>query len=197
MKENIFKAYLNIFLTMAKIGLFTFGGGYAMISLIEAEIVEKKGWITKDEFINLIAIAESTPGPIAINMATYIGLKKAGIIGAIIATLSVSLPSFVIIYIISLFIEEFLNLKYANYAFKGIQACVTLLILNAGIKLFKQMDKNVFNILLFSITIICIILFSILNVTFSVIYYILICGLLGLFVYLVKYFKDKKVTNNA
>ena len=143
------KGYLSLFLTMLKIGLFTFGGGYAMIALLENEFVEKKKWLEKDEFLDVAAIAESTPGPIAINAATYIGYKNAGITGSIAATLGICVPSFVIIYMISLFFDAFLSLTYIAYAFKGIQMCVVYLILSAGFKMLKQMKKTVFNICIF------------------------------------------------
>ena len=97
----------DLFRTFAKIGVFTFGGGYAMIALLENEFVEKKKWLEKDEFLDVAAIAESTPGPIAINCATYIGYKKAGVLGSAAATLGVILPSFIIIYAISLFLMHF------------------------------------------------------------------------------------------
>ena len=108
------KGYLSLFLTMLKIGLFTFGGGYAMIALLENEFVEKKKWLEKDEFLDVAAIAESTPGPIAINAATYIGYNNFGIIGSMIATLGICIPSFVIIYAISLFFDAFHSLKTAR-----------------------------------------------------------------------------------
>ena len=95
--------YLKLFLTFFEIGLFTFGGGYAMISLIENNCVEKKKWITHDEMMNITVIAESTPGPIAINCATYVGLKKGGFLGALLATLGVVVPSFIIIFLISMY----------------------------------------------------------------------------------------------
>ena len=136
------KKYFNLFFTMLKIGLFTFGGGYAMLALIENEFVSKKGWIDKDEFLDLVAIAESTPGPIAINAATYIGYKQCGVGGSLAATVGVCIPSFVIIYTISLFLDVFLSLKLVAAAFRGIQVCVIYLILSAGIKMLKQMKKS-------------------------------------------------------
>lgn len=181
-----------IFISMFKIGLFTFGGGYAMISFFESEFVNKKKWLDHDEFMNILVIAESTPGPVAINMATYIGYKQKKIIGSIFATLGMVLPSFTIIFIISLFFNNLLENKYVAAAFKGIQACVIFLILSAGIKLFKKMKKNVFNIIVMSITFILVVLFSILDVSFSSIFYILISGCLGLFVYLIGSIKSKK-----
>ena len=178
------KGYLWLFLTMLKIGLFTFGGGYAMIALLENEFVEKKKWLEKDEFLDVAAIAESTPGPIAINAATYMGYKNAGIIGSIIATLGICIPSFVIIYAISLFFDAFLSLTLVEYAFKGIQICVVYLILTAGLKMLKQMKKTAFNIIIVSITIICMVVFSLFSVKFSTIFYILISGACGVVVYL-------------
>lgn len=130
---------LDLFLTFAKIGLFTFGGGYAMISIIEDNCVEHKGWITHDEMMNITVIAESTPGPIAINCATYTGYKKAGIMGAVAATLGMVLPSFVIIYLISIFLDNFLELTLVANAFKGIKIAVGILILNAAFTMLKKM----------------------------------------------------------
>ena len=187
------KGYLWLFLTMLKIGLFTFGGGYAMIVLLENEFVEKKKWLEKDEFLDVTAIAESTPGPIAINAATYIGYKNAGIIGSIIATLGICIPSFVIIYVISLFFDAFLSLTLVAYAFKGIQICVVYLILTAGLKMLKQMKKTVFNMIIILVTLICMVVFSLFAVKFSTIFYILISGICGVVVYLLgKIRKEKK-----
>ena len=178
------KGYLSLFLTMLKIGLFTFGGGYAMIALLENEFVEKKKWLEKDEFLDVAAIAESTPGPIAINAATYIGYKNSGMIGSMIDTLVICIPSFVIIYVISLFFDAFLSLTLVAYAFKGIQICVVYLILTAGLKMLKQMKKTTFNMIIISITLICMIVFSLFAVKFSTIFYILISGACGVAVYL-------------
>jgi len=178
------KLILQLFLTMLKIGAFTFGGGYAMIALLENEFVEKKKWLDKDEFLNIAAIAESTPGPIAINSASYIGYKNAGVLGSVFATLGVCIPSFVIIYIISLFFDTFLTLTYVEYAFRGIQVCVVYLILSAGIKMLKQMERNAFNIIVICATLLCMVLFSVLAVNFSTVFYILISGTAGVLVYL-------------
>ena len=187
------KGYLSLFLTMLKIGLFTFGGGYAMIALLENEFVEKKKWLEKDEFLDVAAIAESTPGPIAINAATYIGYKNSGMLGSMIATLGICIPSFVIIYAISLFFDAFLSLTLVAYAFKGIQICVVYLILTAGLKMLKQMKKTVFNMIIISITLICMIVFSLFAVKFSTIFYILISGACGVAVYLLgKIRKEEK-----
>ena len=187
------KEYLSLFLTMLKIGLFTFGGGYAMIALLENEFVSKKKWLEKDDFLDVAAIAESTPGPIAINAATYIGYQNAGIIGSIMATLGICIPSFVIIYVISLFFDAFLSLTLVAYAFKGIHVCVVYLILSAGLRMLKQMKKTAFNVIIISVTFICMVVFSLFAVKFSTIFYILISGACGVVVYLLdKLRKEEK-----
>lgn len=177
---------------MFKIGLFTFGGGYAMIAVFENEFVSRKKWLETDEFLDMIAIAESTPGPIAINTATYIGYKREKILGSTISTLGMCLPSFIIIYTISLFFNQFLEIEFVAKAFKGIQVCVVFLILNAGIKLFKKLEKTPFNIILFTITASLIVIFSLFGVDFSSIFYILASAVLGLSIYLVGRYKKKK-----
>ena len=186
------RKYLNLFLTMFKIGLFTFGGGYAMIALLENEFVSKKEWIEKDEFLDMVAIAESTPGPIAINAATYIGYKMLGFPGSFTATVAVCIPSFVIIYTISLFFDAFLSITLVSYAFRGIQVCVIWLILSAGLKMLKQMKKTAFNILILSAVILCMVAFSVLSVSFSTIFYILLSGSIGLFIYVLGLLREKK-----
>lgn len=186
------KNCLALFVSFFKIGLITFGGGYAMIAIIESELVEKKKWIEKTEFLDVIAIAESTPGPIAINSATFIGYKRGGFWGSFFATLGVVMPSFIIIFAISFFFEKFLSLEYVGYAFKGIQACVAYLILSAGIKMFKGLKKNAFNVVLFGLTVAVMVTLDLLAVSFSSVYYILIGGAVGIVVYLVSFAKDKK-----
>lgn len=191
---NKLKNSIKLFLTMFKIGLFTFGGGYAMIALLENEFVEKKKWLTKEDFLNMLAIAESTPGPIAINSATYIGYKTAGVLGSAFATLGVCLPSFIIIYIISLFFDAFLSLTFVKYAFLGIRACVVYLIASAGFKLFKGLKKNFLSITLFIVVLGVMTAFSIFAIDFSTIFYILICGTIGLVTYLIGLAAKKEVT---
>ena len=186
------KKYLSLFLTMMKIGLFTFGGGYAMIALLENEFVEKKKYIEKDEFLDMVAIAESTPGPIAINAATYLGYKHAGFFGSLVATVGVVIPSFIIIFAISLFFDAFLSFTLVEYAFRGIQVCVIYLIFSAGLKMLKSMKKTAFSITIVSAVMLCMILFSLFAVKFSTILYILICGCIGLFAYFLKAMKKKK-----
>lgn len=179
------KILLSLFFTMLKIGLFTFGGGYAMVVLIEHEFVDKKGWLEKNDFYDILAIAESTPGPIAINSATFIGYRLAGVLGSIFATVAVCIPSIVIIYIISLFFDAFLSLTLVGYAFKGIQVCVSYLILSAGVKMIKKMPKNTLSIILTSLTVIVYIAFSLFAVSFSSIFYILIGAGVSVLVYLI------------
>ena len=174
-----------LFLTMLKIGLFTFGGGYAMIALLENEFVSKRRWLDKDEFLDMAAIAESTPGPIAINAATYIGYKNGGVFGALVATLGICVPSFTIIYLISLFFDTFLSLTYVAYAFKGIQICVVYLIFSAGIKMLKKIKKSVFNVVAVTATFVTMITLSIFAVKVSTIFYILISGIAGVVIYLI------------
>ena len=170
------KKLLKLFISFFKIGLFTFGGGYAMISLVEHEFVEKQKTVTEDEFLDLIAIAESTPGPIAINMATFIGKKSAGFIGALIATLAVVLPSFLIIFTISLFFENLLEYTIIQKAFKGISCAVSVIILFAGIKLLKNFKKNPINFILFGIVVAFMVLNELKIISFT---YLTICLILG------------------
>ncbi len=184
------KTILSLFLTMLKIGAFTFGGGYAMISLLQNEFVSRKKWLSEDEFLDVVAIAESTPGPIAINSSTYIGYRMAGFWGSFFATLAVCIPSFTIIFTISLFFDRFLKFTFAGNAFKGIQACVVYLILSAGIKMFKSLKKDLLSLVILGVTVLCMVLFSIFSVRFSAVFYILISGVIGLFAYLVR--KAKK-----
>lgn len=136
---------LDLFFSFAKIGLFTFGGGYAMIFVIEDLCVEKRKWITHDEMMNVTVIAESTPGPISINCATFVGYKRAGLPGAIAASIGVVLPSFIIIYVISRFLDNFLEIQVIANAFKGIKCAVGVLIVNAAVNMFRKMKKTIFS----------------------------------------------------
>lgn len=191
MKKNRAGKLIWIFLVMLKIGLFTFGGGYAMIALLENEFVTKKKWIGKDEFLDMIAIAESTPGPAAVNSATYLGYRVGGFPGAFLGTLAVCIPSFIIIYAISLFFDAFLSIKYVGYAFRGVQACVIYLIASAGLKLFREMKKDVLSMVLCGASLVCMVAFSLFAVSFSSVFYILIAGAVGVFVYLVGRLRKK------
>ena len=155
---------LQLLLSMLKIGCFAFGGGYAIIALLEDEFVSKRQWVDHDEFLDVVAIAESTPGPIAINVATYIGYKQKGFWGALVATVGMCLPSFVIMYLISLFYEQFMEIALVAAAFKGIQICVVYLIASAGLKILKKMKKTPRNVAVFSITCVGMIVCTLLDV---------------------------------
>lgn len=133
---------LDLFLTFARIGLFTFGGGYAMIGIFEDVCVERKKWISHDDMMNITVIAESTPGPIAINCATFIGYKQAGFVGSILATFGVVLPSFVVIFLISMCLDNFMELTLVANAFKGIKVGVGIIIVNAAMNMIKKMSSK-------------------------------------------------------
>ena len=186
------KELFTIFFAMMKIGAFTFGGGYAMIALLENEFVGKRGWLEKDEFLDVAAIAESTPGPIAINASTYVGYKRMGFLGALVATLGMCLPSFIIIYIISLFFDAFLSFEIVGYAFRGIQIGVIYIILSAGFKMFKGMKKTFFNLSVIWTVLVLMVTCSLFAVNFSTVFYILISGIVGIVVYLVGRAKNKE-----
>ena len=137
---------ITLFLTFAKIGLFTFGGGYAMLSMIEHICVTQKQWITHEDLVNVTVIAESTPGPIAINCATFVGYRQKGFPGALAATLGVILPSFVIIFLISLFLDRFLEIAWVANAFKGIRIAVGILIVDVALRMIRKMPKDTLRI---------------------------------------------------
>lgn len=179
------KALLKLFLTFFKIGLFTFGGGYAMISQIKETIVDENKWLSEDELLQIIAISEATPGPIAINMATFIGFKRKGFLGSVFCTLGVVLPSFIIIFIISLFAKSVKSNEYVTYAFAGIKAAVALLILKTGISMLAKMKKRAVPIICFLAVLVSMIIFELFAISFSAIYFILAGGILGIFLYAV------------
>lgn len=185
------KELLELLLVFLKLGLFTFGGGYAMIPQIKEIVIEKKHWLTEDELLEVIAISESTPGPIAINLATYIGFKKRKFFGALFATVGVIIPSFIIILIISLFFDKFIRNKYVSYAFVGIKCAVAILIISAALNMLKKVGKNAFNICLIIIVSITLILLEIFQMNFSSIFLILIGGMLGIILCACKKEKSK------
>ena len=131
-----------LFSTFFKIGLFTFGGGYAMLPFISSICVEEKEWITSDEMLNITVIAESTPGPMSINCATYVGYRQGGIPGSIATTVGTVLPSFLIIFTISMFLDNFLEITFIANAFKGIQGAVGILIVDAAITMIRKMKRT-------------------------------------------------------
>jgi len=140
--SNRYRTLWKVFSTFFKIGAFTFGGGYAMIPLIQKEAVEKNGWVTDDDILEIIAIAESTPGPIAINSATFVGYRTCGVLGSVCATLGVVLPSFVLIYAISFVLRQFQELEVVQFAFQGIRAGVLALLCKALWGMYKKNKKN-------------------------------------------------------
>ena len=174
---------LSLFLTFFKMGIITVGGGYAMIANIREEIIERKGWLNDEELMQIITIAESTPGPIAINMATYIGYKKGGFLGALLATVGVVLPSLLIIFTISLFLDIFMANKFVAYAFIGIKSAVAFLIVRAGLGMIKKLKGKPLQIVLFSLVFVAMILFELFSVNCSSIFLILGGGIVGIFAY--------------
>ena len=174
------KKLLDIFLTFFKIGAFTFGGGYAMIPVIEELCVEKKEWITTEDMVNVTVIAESTPGPIAINCATFVGYKRGKFWGAVAATFGVVLPSFIIIYIVSLFFNNLLEFPIVTNAFRGIKIGVGLLIVNAGINMGKKIPKKPLQMIILGVSIALMLAASFLSFNLSTIVMIVAAGAIGL-----------------
>ena len=179
------KSLGTLFFTFFKIGLFTFGGGYAMIALLEEEFIQRRKWLDKDEFLDMTAIAESTPGPVAINSATYLGYKLAKVPGAATATVAVCLPSFLIIYAISLFFEQFTQLTVIANAFKGIQVCVIYLIFSAGVRMLKSLDKSPFATGVLAAVMLVMVGLSLAGVSVSSILLILLSGAAGVAAWLI------------
>ena len=183
------KSLGTLFFTFFKIGLFTFGGGYAMIALLEEEFIQRRKWLDKDEFLDMAAIAESTPGPVAINSATYLGYKVPG---AVTATVAVCLPSFLIIYAISLFFEQFTQLTVIANAFKGIQVCVIYLIFSAGVRMLKALDKSPFATGVLAAVMLVMVGLSLAGVSVSSILLILLSGAAGVAAWLIGRRKEGK-----
>lgn len=177
---------LDLFLTFAKVGLFTFGGGYAMISLIENSCVEKKGWLTHDEMMNVTVIAESTPGPIAINCATFVGYKQKGMFGAIAATIGMVLPSFSIIFLISMFLDNFLEIVWIAHAFMGVKIAVGILILDAAIKMIRKMQKKPIPLTIMACAFLAMLLIDIFALHVSSITLMLIAAVISLAIFLTR-----------
>jgi chromate transporter len=186
------KSLGTLFFTFFKIGLFTFGGGYAMIALLEEEFIQRRKWLDKDEFLDMTAIAESTPGPVAINSATYLGYKLAKVPGAATATVAVCLPSFLIIYAISLFFEQFTQLTVIANAFKGIQVCVIYLIFSAGVRMLKSLDKSPFATGVLAAVMLVMVGLSLAGVGLSSILLILLSGAAGVAAWLIGRRKEGK-----
>ena len=179
---------LTLFTTFFKIGAFTFGGGYAMIPFIQKEVVETHKWISDEDILDVVAIAESTPGPVAVNSATFVGYKVCGPLGSFCATLGVVLPSFLIILFLSAVLQEFQSLAVVQYAFVGIRATVLALILKAMISLYQKCPKNKVS---YFLMVLAFVLVAFIKV--NAIYAIITCGLIGL---LSAYVAAKGAKNN-
>ena len=186
------KSLETLFFTFFKIGLFTFGGGYAMIALLEEEFIQRRRWLDKDEFLDMTAIAESTPGPVAINSATYLGYKLAKVPGAARATETACVPASLIIYAISLFFEQFTQLTVIANAFKGIQVCVIYLIFSAGVRMLKALDKSPFATGVFAAVMLVMVGLSLAGVSVSSILLILLSGAAGVAAWLIGRRKEGK-----
>ena len=183
---------LILFLQMFKIGAFAFGGGYTIIALLDEEFVKNRKWIDHDEFMSVVAIAESTPGPIAINVATYIGYKLTGWFGSIITTVAVVLPAFSIMYIVSVFYDTFMANQYIAAAFKGVQVCVVYVIAAAGLRMLKKMKKKPLNWGILVLTVVLMISLNLMGMRISSIIYILSSGIVGLAVYFAAKWKKRE-----
>lgn len=191
--KNTFKNYLKIFLTFLKLGFLCIGGGNTMVSMLEGELIEKKKWITSDELIEMIAIAEVTPGPIAINIATYIGYKKGKILGALMATLGIVIPPVICMFLIATFLDKLVQYKFINYALSGIKCGVILLLITVITSLIKKTKLDVFGILGIVLVVSARILITLFSANFSAIYFILIGAVFGILIYgIIPKFKNKK-----
>ena len=180
------KLLAELFFTFAKIGMFTFGGGYAMISIIEDQCVTKKNWITHDEMMELTVLAESTPGPIAINAATYVGYKHGGIPGSVAATVGMVLPSFVIIYLISTVLNRFLEIAWVANAFRGIKIGVGVLIFRVGLGMVQKMKPKLLPRIIAGCAFGVMLAVNFLSLKLSSIALMLLAGAVGLAVFLVR-----------
>lgn len=178
-----FKTSLNLFLTFLKLGTFSIGGGPAIIALLRDELVIKKKMISDEELIEMISISESTPGPLAVNLATYLGYKLAGLLGGLLATLGVIFTPFWLMFIVSLFLRNLLEIEAIQYAFMGINCAVIYLIIKVGISLFKKVKVDWISILLFILVLVAQVLFHIFHISFLSIFYILGGAVIGLIVY--------------
>ena len=183
---------LKLFWTFFKIGAFTFGGGYAMLPLIESECVEKYEWITGEELARVTVIAESTPGPVAINCATFVGNKKAGFAGALASTFGVVLPSFVIILTLSLFLGRVLEIPLVAKAFKGIRVAVAILILRAGLRMLLRMEKKPLPLILFGAALAAMLAISIFSLPVSTIALLGAAAAVSLALSLAKAWRERK-----
>ena len=187
----------DLFLTFAKIGFFTFGGGYAMIPLIETACVERKGWITHDEMMDVTVIAESTPGPIAINCATYVGYRQKNLAGALAATVGMVLPSFCVILLISLFFDRFLEIPWIAHAFMGIRIAVGILILDAAVRMIRKTERKPAPLILTGAAFLAMLAIDIFALHISSVALLLAAGAVGLAVFLRPEDPDRQVKSDG
>ena len=166
-KDGLFHRCLSLFLTFMKVGALTIGGGYAMIPIIQMTVCNKKRWIADSEILDVIAISESTPGPIAVNTATYVGFKVAGILGSIFATLGLAIPSFVIILGISFFYDSFMGVPFVAAIFKGLKIGVIVLLISAFMKLSRGVKVNRISVFLFILALSVMLVFSFIDTPFK------------------------------
>lgn len=177
------KEYIQIFLTFLKLGFLSIGGGNTMVSMLEGELIDKKKWITTEELIEMIAVAEVTPGPIAINIATYIGYKKGKVFGALMTTLGIIIPPVICMFLIATFLDKLVQFNFINYALNGVKCGVVLLLITVIISFIKKTKLDVFGILGIVLAVSARILLALFNVNFSAIYFILIGAVLGILIY--------------
>lgn len=194
MKNKLtFKGYLDMFLTFLKLGALCFGGGNTMVSMLDGELIEKKKWLTFEELSEMIAVAEVTPGPIAINIATYIGYKRGGFIGALMTTLGILIPPVICMFLLSTFLGFLQKLSVVNYMLDGLKCAVLILLFTVSINLIKRTKIDIIGIIVISLIAIAEILLTIFNVSISAIFLILGGAILGLLVYgLIPKFKEKR-----
>lgn len=180
MKKEYSVSLKDLFFIFFKIGLFTFGGGYAMMAMMQQEFVEKRKWISAEDMLDIVAISESTPGPVAVNSATSLGYQMHGFWGAVVATVSEILPAFSIMYVLSLFLNEVMDVPIIKAAFNGIQCAVAVLILRAGFSLWKSIKKDVSSLFIFAVVSAVLLLVHIFQWNFSSLLCIIFGALVGL-----------------
>lgn len=180
------KKLLELFFSFAKIGLFTFGGGYAMLPLIERTCVDNRKWISKEDMLNITVLAESTPGPVAINCATFVGNRQKGLWGAVAATLGMVTPSFIIIYIISVFLENLMQIKWVTGAFQGIKIAVGILIIDSAIKLFSKLEKKALTYIFAALSFAAMLMLNIFAVRLTSVVLLVAAGIIAYAVFLIK-----------
>lgn len=178
--------YLELLWSFFQIGLFSIGGGYAAMPLIQHQVVELHPWLTMNQFADVMTISEMTPGPIAINCATFVGYRRGGFWGSVAATLGVVTPSFLIIWLISLFLDNFLEITWIASAFRGIRACVGVLILDVGIKMLKNIKRKPLPVSILAVSCIAMVLITLTDTRISSIALMLCAGFVSLSIYLAK-----------